>query len=136
MLLQRRFVGRASRRAFTLMELLAVVAILAVLAGVAVPTYMYFADKAKLGTAKSTTKTLARLLDTYAVSHSEDFPQTEGYPDPGTAWSMLMQEGLLQAEPVDPWNKVFQWQLDSSSGRLKAVVFTTAPDGSIINSMQ
>ena len=135
MLVRRPSQLRHVRHGFTLMELLAVVAILAVLAGVAVPTYMYFAEKAKLGVAKADCKRFAATLDQFAVTHLDDFPQTSGYPDPSSGWAFLIQEALIPSEPLDPWKKPYMWSLDSSSGRLKAVVSTTAPDNSTINSM-
>src|SRR5437773_480289 len=87
------------RSAFTLMEMLVVVAILVVLAGAAVPIYLSHLENAKKDRVKMDIKNLETAIDGYRIRHGE-FPQsleTLTVPEDGPA--VLEQKHLL-----DPWN--------------------------------
>lgn len=132
MLLRRttRAVGHPGRAAFTLAELLAVVAILAILAGVAVPIFISTIASSRERLAKSETKKFASLLKTFAAKHQDDFPQTNGYPGQNGDLSPLVQDGLLDSIKVDPWNQPYSWELvQSQSGYLDPVVYSQGPPG-------
>jgi prepilin-type N-terminal cleavage/methylation domain-containing protein len=62
--------------AFTLIELLIVVAIIAILAAIAVPNFLEAQVRAKVSRAHADMRTLAMLLETYAVDNSM-YPQAE-----------------------------------------------------------
>jgi general secretion pathway protein G len=66
-----RYTKAAVRAGFTLMELLVVVAILVVLAGVGGVTYIKYLDSARLDTAKAQVKILSDVVQTYYVKHGE-----------------------------------------------------------------
>lgn len=59
------------RRAFTLIELLIVVAIIAILAAIAVPNFLEAQVRAKVSRAKSDMRTFATALETYTVDHNK-----------------------------------------------------------------
>lgn len=125
-----RAVGHLGRSAFTLAELLAVVAILAILAGVAVPIFISTIGSSRERIAKSETKKFASLLKTFAAKHQDEFPQTNGYPGQSGDLSALVQDGLLDNMKVDPWNQPYSWELQQSqSGYLDAVVYSPGPPG-------
>ncbi|CAN5479113.1 hypothetical protein BH09SUM1_BH09SUM1_10200 [soil metagenome] len=63
-------------RAFTLIELLIVVAIIAILAAIAVPNVLEAQTRAKVARAKADMRSLATALESYAVDHNH-------YPWPG-----------------------------------------------------
>src|SRR6266511_6047067 len=99
-----------ARAAFTLMEMLVVVAILVVLAGAAVPIYLSYLDSARLDRAKLDVKTLEGAAEAYLLNSPDgDYPQSLRQllePQPGRRAS-LTQESL-----IDPWRR--EYQIDTS----------------------
>jgi prepilin-type N-terminal cleavage/methylation domain-containing protein len=95
----------AARAGFTLMELLVVMAIMLVLIGVATPLYMNYLESSKVKVAKTECVRLAGLLQNYAINNNGN------YPDPGSGFAALMQEGTLTSEPIDPWGQQYHWEL-------------------------
>lgn len=68
------------RKGFTLVELLIVVAIIAVLAAIAVPNFLEALTRAKVSRVKSDLRTAATCMETYAVDNN-------AYPEPLLALS-------------------------------------------------
>ncbi len=71
-----------SRRAFTLIELLIVVAIIAILAAIAVPNFLEAQTRSKVSRVKSDLRTVATALESYYVdnNHYPPIPFTSGLP--------------------------------------------------------
>ena len=63
-----------SHRAFTLIELLIVVAIIAVLAAIAIPNFLEAQTRAKAARAKSDLRTAATALEAYATDNQSHYP--------------------------------------------------------------
>jgi general secretion pathway protein G len=119
---------RQVRRAFTLMEILVVVAIIVVLAGIGGFYLMPQLDRAKDDSAKLQAKTIAEAVQTYYLHHNST------YPGDLTVLTQADDENNGQAymdpEKIkDPWGK--QYQLDTSGP--EPVVFTTNPKGKRIS---
>lgn len=73
-------------RAFTLIELLIVVAIIAVLAAIAIPNMLEAQVRAKVSRAKSDMRTIATAVETYAVDNNKYPPNYDSglyTPNPG-----------------------------------------------------
>ncbi|MDX2177591.1 MAG: prepilin-type N-terminal cleavage/methylation domain-containing protein [Candidatus Sumerlaeia bacterium] len=66
------------RRAFTLIELLIVVAIIAILAAIAVPNFLEAQVRAKVSRAKSDLRTLATAIESYGVDSNRYPPHRSG----------------------------------------------------------
>lgn len=75
-----RFAGRTPR-AFTLIELLIVVAIIAILAAIAVPNFLEAQTRSKVSRARSDMRTLATGLEAYYVDNNT-YPQSNGFAVP------------------------------------------------------
>ena len=70
-------VRKALRRAFTLIELLIVIAIVAILAAIAVPNFLSAQTRAKVSRVKADLRTIATALEAYAVDEN-GYPPNDG----------------------------------------------------------
>lgn len=122
--------GQTARHGFTLAELLAVVAILAILAGVAIPTYITLIGNQRVRVAKSQCKQFAAMMKNFAADHQDEFPQTNGFPALNGGLDFLVQGGMLPQLPVDPWGRPYSFELaQSATGFYEPIVTSGGPDG-------
>src|SRR5262245_49420318 len=120
----------AARSAFTLLEVLIVVAILVVLAGVGGVTYMKFLEESREDAAFTKIKT----IETVALginTRSGSFPQTLAEMAQPSADG---GQPALEAEYLkDPWGKEFQYDpAGGHNGGRKPDISTTTPAGKVI----
>lgn len=80
------------RSAFTLIELLIVVAIIAILAAIAVPNFLEAQARSKVSRAKSDLRALATGMEAYAVDQNSYPPDMEGVADAGQAGLIPYQD--------------------------------------------
>jgi general secretion pathway protein G len=85
-------VSRRGERGFTLIELIIVMAIIALLASIAIPSYVKSIKKANEAVLKEDLHTMRTAIDSYTID-KEKAPQ--GLDD-------LVQAGYLKSIPVDP----------------------------------
>lgn len=124
------FPRRAARRAFTLIELLLVLVILALLAAVVVPKLTGRVEDAKIKTTKTQIGAFKTALQTFNIDN-ERFPtQDEGL-------SVLVQrpaagadnwKSLLDSVPPDPWNHPYIYRIPGSAGKDYDII-SMGPDG-------
>jgi len=124
-----------ARRGFTLLELMVVVMILVVLAGVAVPTYMHYQEEAKVKAAYANCETLAKAAQAYQVENGVFPPSLEALTvmQPGGKTPLLEPRYL-----IDPWGKPYGYT--AQGGHLTAYgkpdVYTTDSNGRMIGNWQ
>jgi general secretion pathway protein G len=122
-----------ARAAFTLMEMLVVVAILVVLAGAAVPIYLNYLDNAKRDRVKADFKVIETAINTYMINNPGSIPQ------PLQLLTQPDQEGhaalLEPAALLDPWQRpyVFDGQFNQAR-RPHLISQGPPPAGPIIDS--
>ena len=124
------------RAAFTLLEVLVVVAILVILASIGVFAYMRYLEDAKKSQAQLKAKALATALNAYTLH-----PANVGNAQPEqndwtplitpTFGSSFLEKG--EEDTIDPWNKQFRFGYVSDGFNQIPVVFTYAPDGTPIS---
>jgi general secretion pathway protein G len=95
-----------ARAAFTLMEMLVVVAILVVLAGAAVPIYLNYLDRAKMDRVKTDFKVLETAVQSYYINTGQ-FPQNLRQLTV-TDQQAGVKALLEQASIFDPWQHEYQ----------------------------
>jgi general secretion pathway protein G len=121
------------RRGFTLVELMAVLLIIALLAGLAAKNFMGSTEKAKVITTKATLKTLHGAVNMFkldtGVFPSEDVGLIELVEQPAdlSGWN---PEGYLESTdiPKDAWKNEFVYMLNPENGK-PFVIISYGADG-------
>jgi general secretion pathway protein G len=118
---------RQARRAFTLMEMLVVVAIIVMLAGIGGYYFVQAQEDAKKGTAKAQTKVLTQACEAYRISHGN-------WP---ASLSVLLQADeesgaqLKTADAlIDPWKQPYQYNAAGpQNGGRQPDIWANSPQG-------
>ena len=132
--------GRDARwRAFTLVEILIVVVILAILAVIVIPRFSNATDTARINSLLTHLHSLRKQMEVYRFDHDDEYPtvdqlwgnltgQTATDGTAGTAHGPYTRK-----PPVNPFtlgtavaaDNSGDWQYDEATGRIKAVVPAT-----------
>src|SRR5688572_6112143 len=87
-------------RAFTLIELLIVVAIIAILAAIAVPNFLEAQVRAKVSRVKADIRSMATAIESYAVDNNKypfhNNPADEDYPNYDRSTAGSLKEGRFE----------------------------------------
>lgn len=110
------------RAGLTLVEMIVVLAIIALVAVLIVPNVIGRPDEARVTVAKTDLKTIAAALRIYRLDNG-DYPTTEQglkalverptAPPAPRAWA---SDGYLPEVPTDPWNKPYIYRSPGQSG--------------------
>ncbi len=103
-------------RGFTMIELLVVLVILGLLAGLVGPQFFGKVDSSKVRTAETQVKMLKMSLQTYRLdvgSYPTELSHLRTSPaEVSNYWDgPYLDEGV----PLDPWNNSYQYRLDSNA---------------------
>jgi type II secretory pathway pseudopilin PulG len=118
------------------MEILIVVAIIVILAGLGGYYLLPQLNKSKEGAAKAKAMTLDTAVQTYMTNHNGQAPASVAVltqPDPENNNKPYVSDDAI----LDPWNQ--QYQLDPGGSRNKGAkpdVYTTSPEGKIIGNFR
>jgi prepilin-type N-terminal cleavage/methylation domain-containing protein len=104
--LRRSLLTTVSRKAFTLIELLIVVAIIAILAAIAVPNFLEAQTRAKVSRAKADMRSLATAIESYVVDNNrppEAFIAEERGTFNGRMFQLTSPIAYMSSLPTDPF---------------------------------
>lgn len=104
----KRFIGKfkfilRNNEGFTLIELMIVIAILAILGAFAVNTFKGVIPNTKLTAAKTDIKNFSMVLEQYNL-------QNGSYPTTEEGLQKLVTDGLLKSKLIDPWKNPYQYR--------------------------
>lgn len=101
------------QRGFTMIELLVVLVILGLLAGLVGPQFFGKVDDSKVRTAETQVKMLKMALQTYRLDVGS-YPETlSGLAKPESATKDYWRGPYLEEElPLDPWNNAYVYSRD------------------------
>ncbi len=131
MQVRRRTMDVVARKGFTLMEILVVVAIIVVLAGVGVAYLLPKVDEAREGVAKSNLRTVTDACKQYWLSNGSNWPPSLdalAMQQPNGAPPLLPPDALL-----DPWQH--PWIYDPSGANNQGMqpdISCNTPQGKVI----
>ena len=126
--------ARRPQGAFTLVELLLVMTILAILAGIVLPKLAGRGEEARISAAKTQISTLGTALGAYEVDNG-------GYPRGQTGLSALMVKPrdagnwhgpyMEKDIPLDPWQKPYIYECPGHHNPSGYDLYATGPDGTV-----
>lgn len=118
---------RLNRAAFTLMEVMLVLVIIVVIAGLGIRTLGGSFEKARVNTAKASLSTLSNSVKEYQIDIGNgNLPQSlealVSQPSDVEAGAWFAK---LDKLPMDPWNKPFEYEVTGTTFKIKS----NGPDG-------
>lgn len=104
------------QKGFTMIELLVVLVILGLLAGIVGPQFFGKIDSSKVRTAETQVKMLKMALQTYRLDVGK-YPTNlaDLQTKPSSSSTYWQGPYLDEKVPLDPWNNEYQYRLDSSA---------------------
>ena len=115
------------RKGFTLIELIIVIAVIAILVGIALPRLRGMIDEGNTAKAAAELRALQAAVESYWIHHSKQYP-----PDGSSTWQSALTSAspkLIGSALTDPFStSSAQYQFDKSSNGLYYIIWSIGPD--------
>lgn len=108
--------------AFTLVELMVVLVIIGLLAGMVTLNVRTYLIKAKQNTARQEVATICSALETFYAEYGR-YPTNEEGLDMLTKPNDRFPDALLQGKPTDPWHRPYQYNQPGKNGPYEVTCF-------------
>ena len=123
------------RKAFTLIEILIVIAVIAILAGISLPYMKGMQDEGRTAEAAGELRTLATAIESFYIHNDKAYPVQTTTVD--TAWQgdtsslTTASPTIVKTALVDPFKPTqeYGYATSAASGSQYYVVFSVGPDG-------
>ena len=117
---------------FTLIEIILVVVIIGILAGIAIPRMGGKTEKAKISQAKSNITALGMAIQEYEMMNG-DYPSSlDGLLDESKGGPYMEKKSI----PSDPWEKPFIYAAPGSHNNHTFDLSCTSPKGTVVNNWE
>lgn len=123
------------KNGFTLVEILVVIALMALIAGIAVPSYMKRGDQARADKTISDFATIATALSLYKLDNAMLPSSEQGLqalvqkPTTSPLPPRYRQGGYLRDLPLDPWGNPYLYLAPSRDGEREFELISRGADG-------
>lgn len=131
----RRLLARASRRAFTLLEILIVLALIGLLVGLGVTKFGKILDGGQVDAAKFFVQSTIKISLTAYRIHTGDYPSSsEGLealitqPSNRSGWNGPYIDAVGGKAPVDPWKEPYVYRYPGTQNKGSYDLFSKGPD--------
>ena len=104
-----------ARRAFSLVELMIVIVIIGLLAGMVTVNVRSYISRARQSTARAEIATIVQALSTFYATYGR-YPTNEEGLDVLLRATDKLPEPLLEGKPKDPWGNPYQYNSPGASG--------------------
>lgn len=106
---------------FTLMEILIVVAIIAIIGGIVANRIFGGADRAKWNLAKSQVQTVAQKIENYELDNGSVPQQLDDLVSQPSGANSWLGPYARAAELKDPWGRAFEYRAPGESGKFDLI---------------
>jgi len=108
------------RRAFSLVELMVVVVIIGLLAGVVTLNVRSYVGQARRNTSRAEIATIVQALNTFYTTYGR-YPTNDEGLEVLTRGTEKLPEPLLEGKPLDPWGNPYQYTSPGTTGPFEVV---------------
>lgn len=120
------------RSGFTLIEILLVVVIIGILAGIAIPHLGGKSEKALIAQAQSNINSLGMAIQEYEMTNG-DYPSSlDALLDESKGGPFMEKKNI----PVDPWGKPYVYAAPGSHNTHTFDLSCTSPKGTVVNNWE
>lgn len=127
----------AARSAFTLLEVLIVLAIIGVIAAMVVPRLLGQQQQANIDATRANIRGAESAIEFYAKDHFGSYPTASGNEE---VWTLLMTPEEVNGRTIGPWldeaakdawgrRLYYEWTGQAADGLTKPKIWSVGPDG-------